>query len=414
MKDVFKAVKVTDKVYWVGAIDWAVRDFHGYLTNHGSTYNAYLILAEKVTLVDTVKAPFQSEMLARIASVVDPAKIEYVISHHAEPDHSGALPGLVAALKPQKVFASSLGVRTLEQHYHGACPAVAVKDGERLSLGDMELVFADTRMCHWPESMVSYLPQEKLLISQDAFGMHLASYERFDDELDLQLLDREAAKYFANILMPFCGFITKTLDKLRAAGWQFDMILPDHGPIWRKHSRRILESYARWASQPRGNKALLLYDTMWSSTELMARAVGEGLAAGGATAKLLPMSGTHRSELATELLDAGALVVGTPTLNNQIFPTLADPLIYILGLAPKGLLAASFGSYGWSGEAAKKVRALLEELKAELVGEPLRAQFVPTGADLKRCYELGLQVAARLREKLAPATPGESTDPFAV
>ena len=397
MKDVFKAVKVTDKVYWVGAIDWAVRDFHGYLTSRGTTYNAYLILADKVTLVDTVKAPFKDEMLARIASVIDPAKIAYVVSNHAEPDHSSALPALIAELKPQKVFASSVGVKALEQHYHGACPAVAVKDGEKLSLGNMELVFAETRMCHWPESMVSYLPQEKALISQDVFGMHLAGYERFDDEIDLHILDCEAAKYYANILMPFSPFVTRTLDKLRASGWELNMILPDHGPIWRKNSRRIVDAYARWASQPRANKAIVLYDTMWSSTDLMARALGEGVRAGGAAVKLMPLSGTHRSDVATELLDAGALVVGAPTLNNQIFPTLADVLIYILGLAPKGLVAASFGSHGWSGEAPKKLRALLEELKAEIVGEPLRVQYIPTAADLKRCYDLGLQVAAKLK-----------------
>jgi len=366
----------------------------------GTTYNAYLVLADKVTLVDTVKAPFKDEMLARIASIIEPAKIAYVVSNHSEPDHSSALPALIAELKPQKVFASSMGVKALEQHYHGACPAVAVKDGEKLGLGNLELVFAETRMCHWPESMVTYLPQEKALISQDVFGMHLAGHERFDDEVELHILDHEAAKYYANILMPFGSFVTKALDKLRALGWELDMILPDHGPIWRKHSRHIVEAYARWAGQPRANKAIVLYDTMWSSTDLMARALGEGLRAGGTAAKLMPLSGTHRSDVATELLDAGALVVGAPTLNNQIFPTLADVLIYILGLAPKGLVAATFGSYGWSGEAPKKLRAILEELKAEPVGEPLRVPYVPGDADLKRCYDLGLQVAARLKEKV--------------
>lgn len=401
MKDVFKAVKITEKVYWVGAIDWAVRDFHGYQTSRGTTYNAYLILAEKVTLVDTVKAPFRDEMLARIGSLVDPARVEYLISNHAEPDHSGALPAAIAALKPQKVFASTLGVKALEAHYHGACPATPVKDGEKLSLGNLELVFAETRMCHWPESMVCYLPQEKLLFSQDAFGMHLASYERFDDELDPHLLDHEAARYYANILLPLSNFVAKAVEKLGAAGLQLDIIAPDHGPIWRKDPKRIVEAYARWARQPRVNKAVVLYDTMWSSTELMARAVGEGLAAGGAAAKLMPLSGTHRSDVATELLDAGALVVGAPTINNEMFPTLADVLTYFKGLAPRGLLGATFGSFGWSGEAPKKLRAVLEEMKVELVGEPVRALYVPTAADLKKCHDLGRQIAARLKERAA-------------
>jgi len=403
MKDVFKAVKVTDKVYWVGAIDWAVRDFHGYLTSRGTTYNAYLVLADKVTLVDTVKAQFKDEMLARIASVIDPAKIEYVISNHAEPDHSGALGPLLQTIKPQKVFASTLGVKALDQHYHGACPAVAVKDGEKLSLGNLDLTVAETRMCHWPESMVCYLHQEKLLFSQDIFGMHLASYERFDDELDQRMLDEEAARYYANILLPLSNFVLKALEKLTAAAWPLNLIAPDHGPIWRKNVQRAINAYARWARQPRANKAVVLYDTMWSSTELMARAVGEGLAAGGSAAKLLPLSGSHRSDVATELLDAGALVVGAPTVNNEMFPAMADVLTYVRGLAPRGMLGASFGSYGWSGEAPKDIRAALEEMKAELVGEPVRVLYAPAGPDLKRCYDLGLQVAARLKEKTAAA-----------
>ncbi|MCY3022950.1 MAG: flavodoxin domain-containing protein [Planctomycetota bacterium] len=402
MKEAFKAAKVTDKVYWVGAVDWAVRDFHGYLTNRGTTYNAYLILADKIALVDAVKASFKDEMLARIASIVDPKKIEIVISNHAEPDHTGALGGVIEAIKPQKVLASMMGVKALDQHYHGACPAVAVRDGEKLSLGNVDLTFAETRMCHWPDSMVCYLHQERMLISQDAFGMHLASYERFDDQLSPALLDAEAAKYYANILLPLSSFVAKTIEKVAATGWTLDTIAPDHGPIWRKDPQRIVASYARWSRQPRINKAVVLYDTMWQSTDLMARAIGEGLAAGGTATRLMPLSGTHRSDIATEVLDAGALIVGAPTVNNEIFPTLADAMTYLRGLAPKGLIGASFGSYGWSGEAPKDLRAMLEEMKVELVGEPVRVVYAPAGEDLKRCYDLGLQVAARLKEKYPP------------
>jgi flavorubredoxin len=406
MKDVFKAAKVTEDVYWVGAIDFSVRDFHGYLTSRGTTYNAYLILADKVTLIDTVKAPFKDEMLARVASVVDPEKVEYVISNHSEPDHSGALVQTIAAVKPEKVFASVKGVEALRAHYHLDGGIVPVKDGGTLSLGDRTVTFLETRMLHWPDSMFSYLQEEKLLFSQDGFGMHLASYERFDDELDAQLLEYEAAKYYANILLPLSNFVTKTLHRVTELGLELEIIAPDHGPIWRKDVQKIIDLYARWARQERNNKAIVVYDTMWSSTELMARAIGEGLRAGGASPKLMPMSGYHRSDVATEILDAGALIAGSPTINNTMFPTMADVLTYIKGLRPKNLIGAAFGSYGWGGEAGKDIRTVLEQMKVELVDEPLRIVYVPGENDLKRCYELGLKVAERLTEKAAQPVRG--------
>jgi flavorubredoxin len=404
MKNSFKAVRVTDRVYWVGAIDWSVRDFHGYLTGRGTTYNAYLVLGEKIALIDTVRAGFQNEMLARIASVIEPEQIDYIISNHAEPDHSGSLAETIKVIQPEKTFASAMGVAALDEHFGlgGVGGLVTpVKDGQDLDLGGVRLSFHETRMCHWPDSMVTYVHEDKLLLSQDAFGMHLASYERFDDELDERLLEDEAARYYANILLPLSSFVEKALAKLGGLGAEFRIIAPDHGPIWRKDPGKIVQLYSRWAAQRRTNKAVVVYDTMWKSTDLMARAVGEGLAAGGARARLLPMSGTHRSDVAAEILDAGALVVGAPTLNNAMFPTVADVLNYIGGLRPKGLIGAAFGSYGWSGESPKDVREALEAMKVELVGEPLRVKYVPDGEELKRCYDLGLQVAARLKEKLA-------------
>ena len=400
MKDAFKAAKIADNVHWVGAIDWAVRDFHGYSTRRGTTYNAYLILAEKITLIDTVKAPFQDEMLARIASVIEPEKIDYVISNHAEMDHSGCLPQVIQAVRPEKVFASANGAEALEQHFHLDGRIVAVQDGQDLSLGGAKLTFLEARMLHWPDSMFSYLNDEKLLFSQDGFGMHLASYERFDDELDEGLLEREAAKYYANILLPLSNFVTKCLQRVDELGLEFRIIAPDHGPIWRTGARKIVDLYGRWARQERTDKAVVVYDTMWKSTERMARAIGEGLHAGGARAKLMPMSGCHRSDVAAELLDAGALIAGSPTINNTMFPSMADVLTYIKGLRPRNLIGAAFGSYGWGGEATKDVRAVLESMRVELVDEPLRLRYVPDSSGLRQCYDLGAKVARRLNEKI--------------
>lgn len=396
MDNVFKAVKVTDRVWWVGAVDWSIRDFHGYATKRGTTYNAFLVKGEKTALIDTVKRPFLDEMMSRIASVADPEAIDVLVSNHAEMDHTGALPEAVAAIRPGRVLASEQGVKALRAHF-GAIPGLeAVRDGDRLELGGATLRFLETRMLHWPDSMFSLLEEDRLLFSQDGFGMHLASGERFADELPAELLREEAAKYYGNILNPYSNLVLKLIEKVTAAGLVFDVIAPDHGPVWRRDPAWIVKLYALWAQQKPTRKAVVVYDTMWGSTDRMARALGDGLAAGGAVPKLMPLSGSHRSEVATEILEAGALVVGSPTLNNQMFPTVADVLTYLKGLKRKNLVGASFGSYGWSGKTVDQLDAVLREMGVDLVGEGVQVQYVPRPEDLAKCFELGRAVAARL------------------
>jgi flavorubredoxin len=397
MSGVYKAIKVSDKVYWVGAIDWAIRDFHGYTTKRGSTYNAYLILADKITLIDTVKAPFKEEMLSRISSVIEPQKIDYIVSNHSEMDHSGSLKAVIDEIKPEKVFASDMGVKALKEHFEleGLVP---LKSGENLSLGDMELSFLETRMLHWPDSMFSYLKEEKLLFSQDAFGMHLATDERFADEIKEDILDYEAATYYANILLPYSPLILKLLAEVEKSGLEIATIAPDHGPVWRKDLGWILNRYRTWAEQKPTEKAVVLYDTMWHSTEMMARAIEEGLVAGGVRVKVMSMASSHRSDVAYEILDAGAFVAGSPTLNNNIFPTMADVLTYLKGLRPANLIGAAFASYGWGGESAAQLNTILTEMKVELVSEPLKVKYVPNDEDLSRCFDLGVNIAKRLKE----------------
>jgi flavorubredoxin len=400
MKNTFRAVRVTEDVWWVGAIDWNIRDFHGYQTRRGSTYNAYLILADKITLIDTVKAPFREEMLARIASVVDPGKIEYIVSNHSEMDHSGSLPEVIAAVNPKRVFASAVGAKTLTELFPLDREITAVQDGETLSLGNRSLTFLETRMLHWPDSMFAYLNEEQLLFSQDAFGMHLASLERFADECDPAILAYEAATYYANIILPYSPLVLKLIGKVTAAGLSFRIIAPDHGPIWRKETGGIIGSYAKWAAQKPEAKAVVVYATMWHSTEKMARAISEGLAAGGLGVKLLSMDEVHRSDVVYELLGAGALAVGSPTLNNHLLPNMADILTYLKGLKPRNLIGAAFGSYGWSGEAVKEIEEILAEMKVEKAGEGIRVKNVPDAGVLARCYELGRTMAEKVRSRL--------------
>ena len=399
MKDIYSAVKVSEHVYWVGAIDWTIRDFHGYTTPHGSTYNAYLIMADEITLIDTVKAPFMDEMLSRIKSVVDPSQIKYIISNHSEMDHSGCLPEVIDLIKPKKVFASAIGTRTLKELFHDQREIIPVKDGETLSLGNMELTFMETRMIHWPDSMFTYLAKDQLLFSQDAFGMHLATLERFADELPAATLEYEAATYYANIVLPYSPIVLKALDKVVATGWKIKIIAPDHGPIWRKDLGRIIELYKQWASQKPTAKAVVVYATMWHSTEKMARAISEALAQAGIKVKLLSMNETHRSEVVYEVLGAGALIVGSPTLNNNILPQMADVMTYLKGLKPANLIGAAFGSYGWSGESVRDLEGLLKEMKVEIAADAVSVKNVPDSGVLEKCHELGKTIAAELIRK---------------
>jgi len=390
-----RAVKISDNVYWVGAIDWDIRNFHGYSTDRGTTYNAYLIMAEKITLVDTVKAPFREELLARIGSVIEPEKIDYIISNHSEMDHSGCLPAMIDLVKPEEVFASKKGVEALEAHF-GLKGITAVDDGGEIDLGNMKVTCLETRLLHWPDSMVSYLAEDKVLFSQDGFGMHLASNERFDDELDDYVLYHEASKYYANILLLYSHIAGKVIKRIEDSGLELETIAPDHGPVWRAKIPWIIDLYKKWSARELKKKAIIVYDSMWDSTRMMARAIEDGLTEGGVHVKVLNATATGRADVVTELIDAGALIVGSPTLNNHIFPSVADVLTYIKGLKPKGLVGASFGSYGWSGESVRVLNEWLEDMNVELVGEGVRVNYVPKAGDLERCRQLGLDVAKKI------------------
>ena len=397
----FAAVKLSDRVYWVGARDVAIRDFHGYSTNRGSTYNAYLILGTKPILIDTVKAPFFNEMVARIKSVIDPQKIAYIISNHAEMDHSGSLLAATALIKPEKIFTSTMGKVALEAHFHEDLALTEITDQETFSLGDATFKCIETRMLHWPDSMCTYLVNDKILFSQDGFGMHYACSQVFADQNRPEILEYEAKKYFANILLPYAKFVTRFLQVLPTLKLDINLLAPDHGPIWRtpESINWIIEHWEAWASQIATKKAVVCYDTMWGSTAKMAASIADGLNQKQVTTELLPLSGNHRSDIVTSLIDAGAFIIGSPTLNNQIFPTVADLLCYLEGLKVQNLCGQAFGSFGWSGEAPIKLKASLERMGVTLIGEPLKQRYVPSETDLQACVNFGSQFATEFLAK---------------
>jgi len=392
-------VEVKKDIYWVGAVDWNTRDFHGYSTENGTTYNSYLALDDKVTLFDTVKAEWHRDHLQYIAGIIAPAKIDYIVVNHAEPDHSGSLSKLIDIVKPEKVFCSKMGKATLLEHYHREdWPYEVIGDGQEVRLGRRTVTFYETRMLHWPDSMVSYFRDEKLLISNDIFGQHWATTERFDDEVSTDELLRQTAKYYANIILPYSPRAQKLLATMRELELDIDMIAPDHGLIWRTDVAKIIESYGTWSRQETLRKAVIIYDTMWQSTEMMAKAILEGIVQQGVTAKLLSLKHVHRSDIMTDVLDAKAIVMGSPVLNNGMMPAMAEMLSYMKGLKPTGKIGGSFGSYGWSGESAKLIAGALTEMKFGIVEPAIRAKYVPNEQTLIECRELGDRIGAAVND----------------
>ena len=400
MKELLNAVKLTEKVYWVGAVDWEIKSFHGYSTERGTTYNAYLVMDKKITLIDTVKAPFRDELLARISSVIDPEQIDYIVSNHAEMDHSGCLPEMIKIIKPEKVFASSMGEKALKAHFGNDLQIEAVKTGDSICLGDNTLSFVETRMIHWPDSMFSYLSGENILFSQDGFGMHLAGLERFADEYPDYVIEWEAAKYYANILMLYASKILAAIEALPGFNFDIKIIAPDHGPCWRKNPGWIIEQYRKWSVQKPEKRAIIVYDTMWESTATMGKAIADGISSTGVEVELISLKARERSYIATMALKSGALVIGSSTLNNQLLPTIADILTYLKGLRPLNKTGFAFGSYGWSGESVKLINEYLTATDVELTCEGIKAKYVPDQAALHECFNAGAALGRRLIEKI--------------
>jgi len=391
-----KPLEVAKGIYWVGAVDWNIRDFHGYSTYLGTTYNSFLIVDDKITLVDAVKKEFTDELLGRISQIVDPKKIDYVISNHTEMDHSGGLARVMHRIGEDKpVYCSKTGYKNLTKHFQQKWNYKPVEDGGQLSLGKRTLVFMETKMLHWPDSMFTYAKEDNILFTSDAFGQHYAGPERFDDQIGDAIMPH-AKKYFANILLPYSPLILKLVQKVQSMGLAIDMILPDHGVMWRKDPKKIVKAYVEWSEQKPKRKALVIYDTMWHSTEIMAEAIAEALGEEGVHAEPMHLRSRHRSDIMTEVLDAGAILVGSPTLNNNIFPTVSDFLTYLKGLKPQNKVAAAFGSYGWSGESVKMITKELEEMKFKVVDPGVRIQFVPDKEGLEACRELARKVAKEL------------------
>jgi anaerobic nitric oxide reductase flavorubredoxin len=392
-------LEILPGIYSVGVIDWNVRTFHGhtYSTNRGTTYNAYLILDDKVTLVDTVLGSFAGELIENIKQIIPVEKIDYIITNHVETDHSGALPEIMKLNPAIKVIGTGKCKEGLGRHYYGNWDFQIVKTGDVLKLGKRTLTFIEAPMIHWPDSMFTYCPEEKLMMPNDAFGQHYATSERFDDEVDSCALMDEAAKYYGNILWPLGSVILKKIEEIQKMNIPIQMIAPSHGVIWRRDPMKIVNAYISWAKNEVTKKIVVVYETMWGATEKMARKIVEGIIDFGIDVKLFDVSSADRTEIIKEMLDAKGFMFGSSTHDNDMLPNFAGFLEFVKGLRPKNRIASVFGSYGWAGGAIKEIEDILKETGIELALPSFSVKYAPDANEIKRLFEYGRDFANKIK-----------------
>jgi len=398
-----KPVEIKPNIHWVGAIDWGVRDFHGYVTPNGTTYNNYLIVDDQITLVDCVKDDFAKSSIESIQKIVDPGKIGNIVINHIEPDHSGSLPLLMDLAPEATLHITAKGKAGLDRHMDTSrWNFKIVKTGDRLQTGHKTLTFLNTPMLHWPDSMMTYVEEDGLLISQDAFGQHYATAGRFDDEFlaccSMAELEDAVLDYYANILMPFGNLIKAKIAEIEKLGLAINMIAPDHGVIWRSHPEKVLKMYLDMANGKTREGVVIIYDTMWKSTALMTQPLMEGIRDENMEVKVIKLRATPMSNAIKEFWKYRGCLLGTPTLNNIMYPSVAEFLTHLRGLRPKNRIVGAFGSYGWGGGAVKGAYGELDRMGLETFEPGVEVKYRPSSEDERNCYEYGKAFAREVKK----------------
>jgi len=396
-------VEVKPNIYWVGVIDWAVRDFHGYVTPRGTTYNNFLIIDDEVTLIDTVKHDFAHHTIKNIKNIIDPSKIKHVVINHIEPDHVSSLGAIMSHAPDATIYITERGKKGIDRMFDTSkWNFNIVKTGDTLNIGKYTLLFIETPMLHWPDSMMTYVKGANLLISQDAFGQHLASSARFDDEFveyeSKASLDHAVIDYYANILMPFGQLIKSKISEINKLGIEIDTIAPDHGIIWRRDAKSVIQKYLDLANGKTALRVAIIYDTMWHSTERLTVPIMQGIKDEGVDCTVIKLRATPMSTAITEFFKSRGCLIGSPTLNNILFPSVAEFLTHLRGLRPKHRIMGAFGSYGWGGGAIKEAYEEFKRMKLETVEPGFAVQYQASIEDEDRCYEFARGFARRVKE----------------
>ena len=385
--------KITDTITWVGKTDWELKKFHGdeFTTVNGSSYNSYLIKDEKTVLIDTAWLPYDKEFVSKLKQDIDLTKIDAIIALHGEVDHSGALIELMREIPQVPIYCTANGVKSIKGQYHKDWNFQVVKTGDTLNLGEKTLTFIEAPMLHWPDTMFAYLDKENVLFSSDGFGQHLASEYLYADEVEQDILYKEALKYYANILAPFGIMVDKKIKEILSMNLQIDMICPSHGLIWRKGPTQIVEKYLEWANKYQEEQITIIYDTMWNDTRKMAEAIAKGIQEKDekVTIKLMNTAKDDKTDILTEVFKSKMILVGSPTVNNGYLHSIAGILEMIKGMKLKGKKAVAFGSYGWSGEAVKLITEELRKSGFEIVNDGIRCMWTPDSETEKELIEFG-------------------------
>jgi anaerobic nitric oxide reductase flavorubredoxin len=390
--------KIKNQVFWVGKVDWELRKFHGdeFSTHHGSTYNSYLIQEEKNVLIDTVWIPFAEEFVENLAQEIDLNKIDYIVANHGEVDHSGALPALMKHIPNAPIYCTANAVKSLKGQYHQDWNFHVVKTGDKISIGGgKELVFVEMPMLHWPDSMATYMTEDNILFSNDAFGQHFATDKLYNDLVDQCDLFKEAMKYYANILTPFSQILKKKLAEVISLNLTIDIIATSHGVIWRDNPLQIVEKYSQWANDYQENQITIIYDTMWNGTKKLAEKIAEGIEIvdPDVEVKVFNLTKSDQNDLITEVFKSKKVVIGSPTINNTILHSIAGFIQLMKQMKFKGKKSTSFGCYGWSGESTKILNEALANAGFEVIEEGFRNQWNPDDGRQIEAIEFGKKIA---------------------
>lgn len=375
------AKKLTDRVTWVGKVDWELKHFHGeeLSTHRGSSYNSYLIRDQKTVLIDTVWGPYDHEFVARLQEVVDLNDIDYIVMNHNENDHSGALPALMQQIPSTPIYCTKKGEAILRGLYHQDWHFVNVRTGDTLPIGDNTLTFVEAPMCHWPDTMVTYADKEQILFSNDVFGQHYASESLFEEDEALADIFREAEKYYANILNIYNPMVARKVKEIVAMNLPLRMIAPSHGVVWTDHRQQVINKYLQWSADYQERQVTVIYDTMWQSTRHMAQAIAEGIQEQDPTMRVVLMNAAHddKNDILLEVFRSCAVLVGSPTVNMGMTYAIAGIIEMMHGMKFRGKKAAAFGSTGWGGGAEKRIQQRLEEAGFTIVLPAAKQLWAP-------------------------------------
>ncbi len=394
------AIQVKESTYWVGVQDWNLREFHGptFHIPNGTTYNAYLIIDEEITLIDIVEHEFFEVFYKKIQSLIGDKPITNLIINHTEPDHSSSFIRLLEKYPNINVYCSKNGANFMNKQYGIEYDKYnIVETGSRISIGKNTLEFIDMKMLHWPDSIATYMKEENILFSNDAFGQHIASTKIFDEAHRIDVSLYEAKKYYANIIMPMANILQRKLEEIKRMNLEIDVIAPSHGIIWRKYVNEILEKYFEWANWKTKDKVIIAYDTMWNNTEKMAFALAKGFEKANIQTKVYKVSKSDVNEIMADIVDAKAVIIGSSTVYGGMIANIAYLLEELRILKPKEKLGFAFGSHGWAKGAVPRIESTLLEVGFELFNDGININFLPTSEDENNLEDLAVELAKQLR-----------------